>query len=272
MKYTTYTVAIALVALVLVGAVSSLAPTSVAHAQGMRGGPGEGAGWRRGPEGGDMRWGDALFGVFGTISSVSGSTIVVEGRPRPAHGTSTVLQYTIDVSDATIYKDKATSTAASLSVGDQVMVRGTVNGTDVKATVVHDGVPDRQFGGRLGGRMMPQGNGEPVVGGTVTAIQGTSLTVTTASSIVYAVDAGTATVHKSGATSSVAAIAVGDSVVVQGRVDGTAVNASLIIDRGTQPTGRPEAQDTPWNGENRGSGLFRGISNFFSHIFGFFSK
>ena len=109
------------------------------------------------------------------------------------------------------------------------------------------------------GAMTPQGRGgmmgahKPGVMGTVTAISGNTITVTskqfsahqwggsgtaqaspttqpTPTTITYTVDATNATVKKNAATSAVSSIAVGDMVMVQGTVSGTSVTATSIID------------------------------------------
>jgi hypothetical protein len=88
-----------------------------------------------------------------------------------------------------------------------------------------------------GMRMMPG------VFGTVSAVDGTSLTVlgrsaSSTATTTFSVDASSAKVIKGPATStaSVADIQVGDKVIVQGPVSGTSVTAKLIID-GLPPRG-----------------------------------
>ena len=76
----------------------------------------------------------------------------------------------------------------------------------------------------------------PGIFGTVSAINGDTLTVASkgfgqkATSTTYAVDATNATVTKNGNTSSFSAVAVGDTVSVQGTVSGTNVTATTIRD------------------------------------------
>jgi lipopolysaccharide export system protein LptC len=76
----------------------------------------------------------------------------------------------------------------------------------------------------------------PGVFGTVSAISGSTLTVASkgfgskATSATYTVDATHATVTKSGASSSLSTIVVGDTVAVQGTISGTTVTATTIRD------------------------------------------
>ncbi|MFI5205433.1 MAG: DUF5666 domain-containing protein, partial [Candidatus Paceibacterales bacterium] len=86
-------------------------------------------------------------------------------------------------------------------------------------------------GGMMRGRMIPG------VFGKVTAVNGTSITITgrtkpndTATATTYTVDASNATVTKNGSSSSVSNIAVGDTLMVQGTVTGTNIVATTIRD------------------------------------------
>ena len=80
------------------------------------------------------------------------------------------------------------------------------------------------------------GGHAPGVFGTVSAINGNTLTVASkgfgqnATSTTYAVDATNATVTKNGSASSLGNISVGDNVSVQGTVSGTSVTATSIRD------------------------------------------
>lgn len=114
---------------------------------------------------------------------------------------------------------------------------------------------------------LPQGNGEPVVGGSVTAIGSSTLTITNKAGATYTVDTSDATVHKKGdATSGTSSINVGDNVIVQGAVNGTSVTASSVIDQGDNSRGGGAMGSV---GLGIGA-FFGGIGNFFHRLFGFF--
>jgi hypothetical protein len=53
---------------------------------------------------------------------------------------------------------------------------------------------------------LPAGNGQPVVGGSVTAVSGTSVTITNSAGVTYTVDASAAKFSKPGATAATIAI------------------------------------------------------------------
>lgn len=217
-------------------------------------------------------------GVAGTVTAVSGSTITISstshgprGQGTSAATQSTATTYMVDASNATVTKSGATSTVASIAVGDTVMVQGTVNGTNVTATMIRDGMPGGMHPGQGQGGMMAnfKGNGQPVIGGTVNAISGSTLTITNTSNVTYTVDDTNATVIKQGATSTASSILSGDRVVVQGTVNGSSVTASTIMDNGAtsaaqQNTGSPQTQ-TPKN-----AGFLGMIGGFFHKLFGFF--
>ena len=170
-------------------------------------------------------------------------------------------------------KDNATSSVSAIAVGDTVIIQGTKNGTNITATTIRDGVTTRPGGMKPGtagsGVNAPspiQGNGEPVVAGTVSAISGSTLTVSTKSNVTYTVDASSAKVVQGNGTASLSSVAVGDSVIIQGTVNGTAITASSVIDQKALPA--PGASGTDAHPQPH-LGFFGSIGNFFSHLFGF---
>jgi hypothetical protein len=225
----------------------------------------------------------AMPAVFGTVTAISGDTITVsENRgfnrglrtsPNPTPTATPVATiYTVDATNAKITKNNATGTIASITVGDTIMVQGTVSGTSVTATMIHDGI----MGGRIGGpgkngqptTVLPQitGNGQPVIAGTISAISGSTLTVTNKSNITYTVDATNAKIVQGQNTITISNISVGDSVVIQGTVNGTSVTASSVIDQHVPST---TATSQPGAKPNQNLGFFGRIGNFFSKLFGF---
>lgn len=175
------------------------------------------------------------MGAAGTVTAVNGNTITITSKD----GTS----YTIEAGAASITKDMTVG-VSDIKVGDTIMAQGTKNGTTVTATAIHDG--KMPMGGR-GGMMGGMGRG---VHGTVSAISGNTLTVTAtnpkdSTTSTYTVDASSAKVLKGDGTtkpadSTLSAVAVGDTVGIQGEVTGTNVVAKMIIDgpmpaRGMQP-------------------------------------
>jgi hypothetical protein len=274
-----------------IGVAASLAMIMPAFAQTAPSTQGSGAWAAAGHSG--MR-GGMTPGVFGTVSAVNGDTLTVTAaarpaRPMPEQASTSVSApsvvagtvYTVNATNAKIYKGSVTTTVSvsAIATGDTVMVQGTVNGANVAATVIRDGVS-----GTMGGRpVMPgkgfghsasstssttpiiQGNGEPVVGGSVTAISGVTLTVTNTSNVTYTINAASATVVVKGASSTFSNVAVGDNVIVQGTVNGNSVTASSIIDQGVK-----SANTSSTNGQSHGGGIGAGLGGFFGAIGGFF--
>lgn len=204
------------------------------------------------------------WGIFGTVSAINGSTLSVTSKNFEPNTTSKT--YTVDASNATITKDGATSSLSAIAVGDTVMVQGTINGTSVAAKIIRDGLPQNQKHPEL----QIQGNGQPVVGGTISAISGSTLTLTNKSNITYTIDASSAKITKNGATSSLSNISVGDNVIVQGVVNNTSITAASIIDQGASPKVSPAAGAVPSSAPGFMGRFFGGIHNFFQHLFGFF--
>ncbi len=204
-------------------------------------------------------------GVFGTVLSIIGNSITLSSKAFGKNTTATT--YTVDASNATVMKNKATSNVSAIVVGDTLMVQGTVSSNTVTATLIRD-LPAQAAGGMRGfGKPKGptiQGNGEPVVGGTVSAVNASTFTLTNKAGVTYAVDASNAFIEKGNATSSLSAVSVGDGVLVQGGVNGTSIVASSMIDQGM-----------PSSMQNGNAAIPKGgfesfFGNFFRSHFGFF--
>jgi hypothetical protein len=234
----------------------------------------EGAWQGRGPDGkgapGQMKDGRKPA-VFGTVTVVNGATITVASRSFGKNAATTT--YSVNAANATVFKNNATSSVSSIAINDQIMVMGTISGTTVTATSIRDGIPmmnrgrgpDQPDNGGTGQSLPLKGNGEPVVAGSVSSVNGNAITITTSSNTSYTIDAASSTVNKAGATSTVSAISVGDYVVVQGTVNGATVTASSILDAQVKTS----AQGNSGNAPGHNKGLFGSIGGFFKHLFGF---
>jgi hypothetical protein len=228
-------------------------------------------------------------GIFGTVSATNGNSISVTVKAWPNATSTSATTYTVDATSAKIYKGSATSTVSvsSIAVGDSVMVQGTVSGTNVAATVIRDGIGGamgrpamlpggKGFGAHGAASSTPRtspitGNGEPVIGGAVTSVSGTSIAVTNASNVMYTIDAASTTIVKNGTSSAIGNIAVGDSLIVQGTVNGNSVTASSIIDQGVKTVNGSSTAPKGGGGFGLGGfgGFFGSIGGFFKHLFGF---
>jgi hypothetical protein len=227
----------------------------------------------------------ARSGVFGTVASVNGNTLTVTSRGWSGKSTSATptptavapTTYTVDATNATVTKNGTASSVSGIAIGDTVMVQGTVSGTSITATAIRDGVPAAHAPGAPKPSPVIQGNGEPVIAGTITAINGGVLTVSNKSNVTYTVDATSATISIKNAKSTLGSVAVGNSVVIQGTVNGTSVTATSVVDQGTPKvrsatttTATTTASANSANSGSKGSGGFFGsIGSFFKHLFGF---
>ena len=126
---------------------------------------------------------------------------------------------------------------------------------------------------------MPNGRGfgsgtrsngmKPGIFGTVSAISGTTLTVTqkmmrpnaTTTPTTYTVDASNATITKSGATTTISSIADGDMVMVQGTISGTNVTATMVRDGVNGIGGKRSAPENPGNDFSRNGTTTRTTSS-----------
>lgn len=169
---------------------------------------------------GAKHFGKASFGgkngISGTVTAVNGNSLSVSGK----NGTT----YTVDATNATVKKAGSSIQVSSIAVGDVVMVRGTVSGTSVTATAIMDGVPRMGMGNKNG------------IAGTVTAVSGTTITLTSRNGTVYAIDASSAkltTGFRAKTPITVSDVKVGDLIVASGTVSGTSVVATTVNDNGT---------------------------------------
>jgi hypothetical protein len=217
--------------------------------------------------------------VQGTVTGVSGNIITLSGHLGMASSTVAIASttFTIDATNAKIIKNNATSTVTAIVAGDTLYVQGTVTGTNVVATMIRDGFVmgtragkgDRTNGNQNNGGALQQlqGNGQPIVAGTVSSISGTTLIITNKSNVTYTVDVTSSKILKNNATSTVTSVATGDMVIIQGAVNGTTITASTVIDNGA-----PKAMTAPQQALNQKQtpkGFFSGIGGFFSRMFGF---
>jgi hypothetical protein len=101
-----------------------------------------------------------------------------------------------------------------------------------------------------------EGNGQPIVGGTVSAINGNTVTITNKSNASYTVDISNAKVTKNGNAAASSTIAVGDTILAQGTINGTTVTAVNIVDSANASA-------------NVHAGFFGSIGSFFARLFGF---
>ena len=230
--------------------------------------PANQSGFGRGMMGrGSFNRGNIKPGVFGTVSAISGNTISVSGK-QGFNATAVATTFTIDATNAKITKNNIAGTISSILVGDTIMVQGTLTGTNVAATMIRDGI---MRGGQndQGEKMAPgtrpaqvispvTGNGQPVVMGTVSSVNGSSIVITDKSNVSYTIDATNAKITQGANTILVSNLVTGDNVIVQGIVNGNSIVASSVVDQN-----KPAATTQPKKG------FFGGIGSFFAHMFGF---
>ncbi len=189
-------------------------------------------------------------GVLGTVTAIGTTTLTVQAGKE---GTL----YTVNTVDATIkMPGKGDSSFSDISVGDTILVQGDISGTTIDATMIVNAKTPK------GTRIQKNLSG---IAGTVTVVSGTTLTVKGKNDITYTVDADSARVrHDGDEDSTLSDITVGDTVIVQGTVDKTSVDASVIITVDAE-TKAELKQDLKAQGK---SGFFHKIGIFFKSFFG----
>jgi hypothetical protein len=221
--------------------------------------------------------------IFGVVSAVSGNTIMVSGRNFFRSTTTATTTFTIDATNAKITKNDsdATTSVSNISVGDTVMIQGTISGTNVVATMIHDGA----MMGRITGGEDDQGkskgkasstppfvgNGQPIVVGMVSSIASSTISITNKSNVSYTINATNAKILAGNDISSLANISVGDTVLVQGTINGTSITASTIIDQSVKVDNAATSSDREDKGKGKSlpHGFLGRFGSFFAHLFGF---
>jgi len=231
-----------------------------------------GTAFAAGPGSHRTEMGSRIPGIFGTVSAINGTTFTVMSEAFNQNKTATT--YTVDATHATVMKAGESSSLANIAVGDTVRVQGTVSDTNVTATAIHESTLQGQ--GPRGLEQRPQqrpqqnvtpiiqGDGQPVVEGTVTAVSGSTLIITNKNNVTYTIDATNATIAKGNTASTISEIAVGDDVMVQGAVNGNSITASSVMDSRTNPSANVSAFRSGFGG------MLDGIGGFFHEMFGFF--
>ncbi len=168
-------------------------------------------------------------GVSGTVASINGTIITLTGRNNTT--------YSVDASNAKVTKgfgpNAATAALTDVTTGAHLMVKGTVNDTNVTATEIdlltaENGTRGPGFRGRA--LMGPKG-----VVGTVASINGTTYTLTGKDGKTYTIDTSKASLlSKPEDGLTLADIQTGDTIMVQGTVTDTDVAANRISDTSFQ--------------------------------------
>lgn len=223
--------------------------------------------------------------VLGTVSVISGNTITVTGKQfsnnNNGNPTQTPITYTVDTTNSVVIKNKVIAKVSDIVVGDTVAIQGTITGTNIVATTIRDGVmmgvkgtennkagEDKGKGNRpmmASSTPIIQGNGQPIIGGTISVINGTTLTVTNKSNVTYTVDTTNAKIAQGNVLVSLSNLKVGDSVLVQGTVNGTSIVASSVIDQ--TKLGNTSNESNAIGAQHKG--FFGSIGQFFARMFGF---
>lgn len=204
--------------------------------------------------------------IVGKVSAINGKilTVIIQNKNNPTSSTT----FTVDATDAKILRGETQITLNDVAVGDTVVIQGAVTGTNVVATQIRDGKVGNgknEQNNNNQALLKIQGNGQPVIAGTISAINGSTLTVVN-SNVTYTVDATHATIYRGGNTIQLSGVNTGDLVIVQGTVSGTSVSASTVIDQ-SKPTSTATATN-PGQSKKQ-MGFFGSIGQFFRHLFGF---
>ena len=199
--------------------------------------------------------------LVGKVSAINGNSITVVSNKN--NNTQNTLTFTVDAANAKILRGETVIKVSDIFVGDNVIVQGTVNGTSITATFIRDGKVGKGNNQNDNNQalLQIQSNGQPVIGGKITAINGNTVTVASNSNVTYTVDATNAKIVQGKGIATLSVLKVGDLVIVQGTVNGTAVVASTIIDQVNQADQKAEKKVN--------KGFFSSIGQWFVRLFRF---
>lgn len=167
--------------------------------------------------------------VLGNVSAINGNILTVIGRQMSnitRNGT-----FTVDAIDAQIIKGGKVTTISNLSIGDMVIISGTLSGTKIKATSIREAQSNNT--------KTDPNQIRPNVVGKVSAINGSVLTVISKqgfnktfskSPTTFTIDAKSAKILRGNTAILVSDIVVGDTVIIQGNITGTNITATVIRD------------------------------------------
>ena len=202
--------------------------------------------------------------VVGKVSAVSGDIITVVSNKGQNNATSATFM--VNAANAKILRGETVITISDVAIGDNVVVQGTVTGNNVVAATIRDGKVgngnDEQNDNNQA-LLQIKGNGQPIVAGTVTAVNASMLTITNSANVVYTVDATNAKVTQGKDNIALLNVKVGDAIIVQGSVNGTAIVASTIIDQAKIAKEKNGKENQP---KKR---FFGSMGQWFRRLFGF---
>lgn len=207
---------------------------------------------------------DVWSGIVGKVTAINGTALTVSSM-TPWNKDSKTTVYTVNTANAEIEKEGMDNeTISDIKVGDMIIVEGAVTGTTVAATEIHIGWFKAKWEKAKDSFVT---SGDPVIGGTVTAVSGTTITTKNKSDVSYTIEAKDSKFMTKGSSeaSTISDIEVGDNILVQGTINNASVTAKLIIDTSFKVDDNGNTSGD--KGEHRG--FFKRVGGFFK---GWFTK
>lgn len=185
--------------------------------------------------------------VVGKVSAINENILTVISKQTT---------FTVDATNAKLLRGNTTITLSNIAIGDTIVAQGTITGNNIVATIIRDGKVGNGNNDDNNALLQIQGDGQPIVAGTISVIDGSTLTIAN-SNVTYTVNAANATIVQGKNKILLSGLKVGDSVIIQGTVNGTSITASTIID---------QANSTR---EVKRLGFFSSIGQWFRRLFRF---
>lgn len=175
-------------------------------------------------------------GVAGEITAINGSTITVssmdrKGKQQTTDSTPETSTFTVSTASSTTFSKIVDGTVGDLAKGDIISIAGTTSNGTVTAKGIRqvDQLPDPEQGQgmRHAPHQGPGRSGQHTLG-TITAVNGSTVTVKTVSggsvTATTTSDTKVSVIEKA----SISDLAMGDTIRVKGMVSGTKVAATTV--------------------------------------------
>lgn len=164
------------------------------------------------------RWKDWSYdpAVVGTVTAKTDTTLTIKA------GNSGTI-YVVDASNAKVRRGNDDISFSSISVNDAVVIQGAISGNTIVATSI--------VTAKAGTVTKPMPNDMSGIIGTITATSDTSITIVGKNGTTYTVMTADASIWKDkNSKGGMDDLDVGDSVIIQGKVNGTSVTATNVVE------------------------------------------
>ncbi len=212
--------------------------------------------------------------ILGTVSSINGNNILLYIKQGTSAKTKNQLPviatttHVVDATNASVLINNATSSISEIAVGDTLFVQGVADGNKkIIANIIRDiatinskvkVISNNNQKQNSTSTLANNSGSQPVIIGTVTSINNSTIIIKDRNSTSFSIDATSAKILKKNGEILVSNIALGDYLMVQGKISSSSAVATVILDRGIIATTSASKSTT---------NIFNKIGNFIKGLF-----